>query len=73
MRKRSPIQVSPEIMSGSPVFAGTRVLLATLFDYLMGGESVGEFLDDFPTVDKTLVLGVLEHMKQLVAHAPTSR
>ena len=59
MRKRSPIEVSPEIMSGSPVFAGTRVLVTTLFDYLKGGESVGEFLDDFPTVSRDQAVAVL--------------
>ena len=41
---------NPEIMSGALVFTGTRVPVKSLFDYLEGGESVEEFLDDFPTM-----------------------
>lgn len=55
------------------MFVGTRVPVRALLDYLEHGRPLGEFLDDFPTVEKTLALGVLEHMKQLVAHAPSSR
>ncbi|MFB2877620.1 MULTISPECIES: DUF433 domain-containing protein [Floridanema] len=44
------IQSSPEILSGTPVFFGTRVPIKTLIDYLEAGDSLNEFLDDFPTV-----------------------
>jgi uncharacterized protein (DUF433 family) len=42
----------PEILGGTPVFVGTRVPLATLFDYLTGGGSIETFLEHFPTVGK---------------------
>lgn len=48
--KPSVIVVDPEIMSGAPCFAGTRVPAQTLFDYLDGGHPLADFLEDFPTV-----------------------
>ena len=63
----------PDILGGTPVFVGTRVPVRALLDYLEHGRPLAEFLDDFPTVEEALALGVLEHMKQLVAHAPSSR
>ena len=48
--KPSVIVVDPEIMSGAPCFAGTRVPVRTLFDYLDGGHPLADFLEDFPTV-----------------------
>jgi uncharacterized protein (DUF433 family) len=54
------ISGDPEIMSGAIVFSGTRVPIKTLFDYLKGGESLAEFLDDFPTVEKSHAIAVLE-------------
>jgi len=62
-----------DILGGTPVFVGTRVPVRALLDYLEHGRPLAEFLDDFPTVEKALAIGVLEHMKQLVAHAPASR
>lgn len=55
-----PIHSDPQIMSGVPVFIGTRVPVQTLFDYLMDGCNVGEFLDNFPTVKKDQVMQLLE-------------
>lgn len=46
----------PEILSGIPVFKGTRVPVKNLLDYLEAGDSIEEFLDDFPTVKKEIVL-----------------
>jgi uncharacterized protein (DUF433 family) len=61
------ISASPEIMGGTPVFAGTRVPVATLLDYLKAGESIDDFLDGFPTVTKTQVIALLDEAgKQLV-------
>lgn len=57
------IEVDPEKMSGAPCFTGTRVPVTHLFDYLGAGDSVDEFLTDFPTVTRQQVLGVLELMK----------
>ena len=56
----SVISTSPEIMSGTPVFAGTRVPIATLFEYLKAGESVDDFLEGFPTVKREAVVSLLE-------------
>lgn len=53
-----------EILSGIPVFAGTRVPAKTLFDYLEHGHPLDEFLDDFPTVKREHALAVLELMKE---------
>jgi uncharacterized protein (DUF433 family) len=56
------ISVSPEVMSGSPVFSGTRVPIQTLLDYLKSGESINDFLEGFPTVTKEQVLIFLDEM-----------
>ena len=74
MKDKIPgVHSDPDILGGTPVFIGTRVPARALLDYLEHGRALAEFLDDFPTVEKDLALGVLEHMKQLVAHAPSSR
>ena len=60
----SVIFISPEVQSGSPVFAGTRVPVKNLFDYLKGNDTVEEFLHDFPSVKRYQVdtlLGLLEN------------
>jgi len=63
------VEVDPEKMSGTPVFTGTRVPISHLFEYLEGGETVDEFLDQFPTVDREQVLEVLELSKEsLLSH-----
>jgi uncharacterized protein (DUF433 family) len=54
------VSIDPEIMSGAAVFAGTRVPVQNLFDYIEGGEALAEFLDDFPSVSKEAALAVLE-------------
>lgn len=55
----SVIVKSPDILSGTPVFAGTRVPIKNLLDYVRAGESVTEFLDDFPSVSSAQVDSVL--------------
>jgi uncharacterized protein (DUF433 family) len=62
----SIISTSPEVMSGMPVFAGTRVPIATLFDYLKAGESVDNFLEGFPTVEREAVICLLEEAGKLL-------
>ena len=57
------ISIDPEIMSGAPVFAGTRVPIQTIFDYIEGGDDLETFLDDFPSVTKEAALNVLEMAK----------
>ena len=54
-----------DILGGTPVFAGTRVPVQTLLDYLAGGQSLQEFLDDFPTVDYSQAITVLEQLKHI--------
>ncbi len=62
------ITVSPDIMSGTPVFAGTRVPIQTLLDYLKAGESIDDFLEGFPSVSKQQVITLLEEVeKQLIS------
>ena len=58
------ISIDPEVMSGAAVFAGTRVPVQNLFDYIEGGEDLSEFLDDFPSVSKETALAVLEMAKK---------
>lgn len=58
--KTSLITVDPEIHSGTPVFAGTRVPIKTLFDHLEAGDSLEVFLDDFPSVSWELAIAVLD-------------
>ena len=56
----SVICIDPEIMSGTPVFAGTRVPVQTLLDHLKAGERIDDFLDQFPTVTRELAEAFLE-------------
>ncbi len=51
---------NPLLMSGTPCFAGTRVPVKSLFDYLEAGDTLGEFLDQFPTVERQVAVNVLE-------------
>ena len=61
------ISASPSIVLGTPVFAGTRVPVETLLDYLKAGESIDDFLDGFPTVTRSQVVALLEEAgKQLI-------
>ena len=63
------ISRSPNILSGTPVFAGTRVPVQTIIDYLAGGHSLDEFLDDFPTVQREQALELLQQIKQQLTDA----
>lgn len=62
--KYGPINIDPEIMGGTPVFAGTRVPVQTLFDYIRGGDDLEEFLEDYPTVSKQAASEVVEMAKK---------
>ena len=55
-----------EILGGTPVFSGTRVPFQALLDYLEGGQTLDEFLDDFPTVTKDAAVAALELAQSLV-------
>ena len=54
------VHADPEIMGGTPVFVGTRVPLQNLVDALEGGESIENFLEDFPTVTRAQAIAVIE-------------
>jgi uncharacterized protein (DUF433 family) len=56
----------PEILGGMPVFRGTRVPFKNLLDYLEGGHTLREFLEDFPSVTHEAAIAALEHAKDLV-------
>jgi uncharacterized protein (DUF433 family) len=58
------ITVNPKVMHGAPCFAGTRVAVQTLFDHLEAGYSMNEFLEQFPTVRREQVVGLLEQLKR---------
>ena len=58
------IIIDREIMSGTPCFRGTRVPFKNLIDYLEGGHSLGEFLEQFPTVTREMAIQALEEAKQ---------
>ena len=62
----SVIHSDREIMGGTPVFIGTRVPFQTLIDYIEGGDTIDEFLDDFPTVTRAQVIAALELAKDRV-------
>jgi uncharacterized protein (DUF433 family) len=61
--ERDIISTSPDIMSGTPVFAGTRVPVQSLIDCLEAGESIDGFLEGFPTVSREQVIAFLEEAK----------
>ncbi len=60
------ITIDSDIMSGTPVFTGTRVAIQTLFDYIETGERLEDFLEDFPSVSEPLAITVLELAGKLV-------
>ena len=67
------VHSDPEILGGTPVFVGTRVPVRAMLDYLERDRPLAEFLDDFPTVERALAIGVLEHLKHVVSDARTAR
>ena len=69
----SLISSDPEIMSGALCFAGTRVPVKNLFDYLEGSSSLEDFLEDFPSIHRDRAVAVLEAARErLAADAPAA-
>jgi uncharacterized protein (DUF433 family) len=67
---KSVIHSDPDVLSGTPVFVGTRVPFRTLIDYLEAGSTLAEFLEDFPTVTHRQAVAALEVAGEAVlAHA----
>lgn len=63
------VTTDPDVMSGTPVFAGTRVPVQNLVDYLAADETLGEFLADFPTVSAAQAVGFLEQARDALLAA----
>lgn len=69
MELKDIVHSDPEIVSGTPVFVGTRVPVKALLDYLEEGETIEEFLDDFPSVKREQAVAFLEEAgRALLAH-----
>jgi uncharacterized protein (DUF433 family) len=66
MEIKDIITIDPEILSGQPVFTGTRVPVETLFDHLEAGVALDEFLDDFPGVTKEQAVALLDMASKLL-------
>lgn len=64
-----PVHSDPEIMSGTPVFVGTRVPVDAMFDYLEGGYDLWEFLDQFPSVEHDQAVATLKIAREAVLSA----
>jgi len=68
------VHSDPDILGGTPVFVGTRVPVKTLYDYLEAGDSLDEFLNDFPSVTRTQAVAALELAREITeAHAAAAR
>lgn len=67
--KRKIIASDPEVMGGTPCFAGTRVPVQTLLDYLEAGDSIDNFLEGFPTVKREQVIRFLETATESMVEA----
>lgn len=66
MPKQSVILSDPEILGGTPCFSGTRVPVDSLIDYLEAGDSLDEFLDNFPSVSRDAAIAALEEARILL-------
>jgi uncharacterized protein (DUF433 family) len=61
--RQQVISRNPDVMGGTPVFYGTRVPVQTLLDYLEAGDSIDDFLEGFPSVQREQVVAFLEEAK----------
>ena len=64
MKKSRVVVIDPEIMSGEPCFAGTRVPVRALLDYIEGGDTIDEFLKQYPTVTRKQAIAFLEQASE---------
>ncbi|MBI3795568.1 MAG: DUF433 domain-containing protein [Deltaproteobacteria bacterium] len=60
------VYCDPDILGGTPVFVGTRIPVKALLDYLAGGHTLNDFLDDFPTVSRVQAVAVLKQGMELL-------
>ncbi len=73
MTQQNLIEVNPNKMSGTPVFRDTRVPIRNLFDCIEEGETIDQFLDQFPTVSREQVNGILELSKERLLESEAAR
>lgn len=66
MGRESVVVSDPEILGGTPCFRGTRVPVVTLIEYLEAGDTLDEFLDNFPSVTREAAIAALEEAKALL-------
>ena len=66
LHAESVVHRDPEILGGTPVFVGTRVPLKNLIDYLAAGDSLDDFLDDFPSVTREQAVAALEAARDML-------
>ncbi len=64
---RRVVHSDPKILGGTPVFVGTRVPVKNLFDYLEGGYTIEQFLEQFPTVSRSQAVAALELAREALA------
>jgi len=64
MATQLPITVDPDVLSGTPVFSGTRVPVQTLVEYILDGETLELFLHSFPTVKREDAVRILQHFNE---------
>ena len=69
MDKASVIISDPDILGGTPCFRGTRVPVDSLIDYLEAGDTLDEFLDNFPSVSREAAIAALEEAKMILTRA----
>jgi uncharacterized protein (DUF433 family) len=68
---KSVVRCDPEVLGGTPVFAGTRVPIKNLLDYLAAGDSLDRFLDHFPSVTREQAVGALDEARDLLTARAT--
>lgn len=69
MERESVIVSDPEILRGTPCFRGTRVPVDSLIDYLEAGDTLDEFLDNFPSVSREAAIAALEEARALLTNS----
>jgi uncharacterized protein (DUF433 family) len=69
MEEPSVVVSDPDILGGTPCFRGTRVPVDSLIDYLEAGDTLNDFLDNFPSVSREAAIAALEEAKMLLTRA----
>ena len=64
MKSSSFVLIDPEILGGEPCFTGTRVPVRALLNYIEGGDTLDEFLEQYPTVSRAQAVGFLEEASE---------